>query len=361
MIRRKDYPALQQFTYLNTPAFGLLSEGQMEWRQEHDLDFLVGGSSMKIPAMELLRETRELLASVYGTEARRVALLPNFSLGMNLILEGAPAHQKVLLLEGDYPSLNWPFEDRDIAHTLLPLGPDVEDRIAGALEKGGYTVLALSLVQWVDGLMIDPGFLKEIKSTYPELVIIVDATQYLGAFGLDFDRSGIDILGASGYKWMLGGTGTGFFFFSETLLARWSWPSTGFNAAGVDLARRGEITLPRRLNPGHLDTLCFGSLKYSLELLDGGGQATVEAYNRKLLAKVGEALMERGLWQRDYYDRKTHGTIFNIPGDDSLFQRMQGEGILLSQRGEGLRIGFHAYNDENDLEHFLEVLRKSGI
>lgn len=358
MISRNEYPALRQYTYLNTPAFGLLSEGLMEWRQEHDLDYLVGGSSMKIPAMKLLKETRELLAEIYGTEVSRVALVPNFSLGLNLVLQGVPEGQRVLLLEEDYPSLNWPFEDHGIPSDTIPSGPGVESAIEQALDKGKYTILALSLVQWLDGLMISPDFLLQLKANYPELLIVADATQYLGAFGLDFDRSGIDLLGASGYKWLLGGTGTGFFFLSEHLMSTWNWPSTGFNAAKVDLDKRDAITLTDRLMPGHLDTLCFGSLKYSLDSFRDGKQAQIENYNRELLGKVGSALLELGLWQREYGERTQHGTIFNIPGGEREFRSLQEAGILCSMRGDGIRFGFHAYNNEDDLDHLVQTLRK---
>lgn len=359
MIRRKDYPALRQYTYLNTPAFGLLSEKQMEWRQEHDLDYMLGGSTMKIPAMKLLRTTRELLAEVYHADVSRISLVPNFSLGLNLILEGAPEQLHVLLVEGDYPSLNWPFEDRGFHCSRIPLSTDLETRIEEALDTEAIDVLALSLVQWVDGLRIRPGFLAELKERYPNLMIIADGTQYLGAFSLNFEESGIDVLGGSGYKWLLGGTGTGFFFFSKEVLERWNWPSTGFNAAGVSHEGRGDMDLPHRLMPGHLDTLCFGTLAENLELLRGGGQERVEHYNRELCAKVSSALLGLGLWDEEYARRDVHGTIFNIPGDEKLFQRLMSEGIIGSLRGEGIRLGFHAYNNEDDLEHLLQVLRSS--
>lgn len=36
---RKGFPVLEQYTYLNTAASGLLPEKVWEYRQEHDLDF----------------------------------------------------------------------------------------------------------------------------------------------------------------------------------------------------------------------------------------------------------------------------------------------------------------------------------
>ncbi len=38
---RKKFPVLKQCIYANTPATGLLYEDLLEWRQEHDLDYLI--------------------------------------------------------------------------------------------------------------------------------------------------------------------------------------------------------------------------------------------------------------------------------------------------------------------------------
>ena len=43
---RKKFPVLNQCIYANTASAGLLSEDLMEWRQGHDLDFLIGGSEL---------------------------------------------------------------------------------------------------------------------------------------------------------------------------------------------------------------------------------------------------------------------------------------------------------------------------
>ena len=49
---RKLFPVLSQNIYTDTATAGLLSEDLMEWRQEHDIDYLIGGSKMKIKAMQ---------------------------------------------------------------------------------------------------------------------------------------------------------------------------------------------------------------------------------------------------------------------------------------------------------------------
>ena len=354
---RKHFPVLTQSTYLNTPAWGLMHEDLLDWRQEQDLDYLVEGSDAKIRSLALLDQTRERIGASFHCTPDRVALVPNFSIGLNLLLEGLPRSSKVVLLEGDYPSVNWPFESRGYPIRTVPLGASVEEELRSVIGEWGADVLALSLVQWVSGLLIAPAFLKSLKQEFPNLLVVADGTQYLGAFGLDFDAGGIDILGASGYKWMLGGNGNGFVMHSPYAETRIDLRASGFNATGGNLSASGPIPFARRLEPGHLDTVSFGSLHLSLGLLQELGLEHVETYNRRLLAAVHSALSGLGLLDPVVEGRPEHGTIFNIPDPGGLYKHLRKNDLVCSQRGGGIRVGFHCYNTENDLDRLVELIR----
>ena len=357
---RTHFPGLSQYTYLNTAAWGLMHDGLLEWRQEHDLDFLIGGSVMKMEALGLLEQTREHLGRFFNCPSTRISLTPNFSLGLNLLLEGLEPNSRVLLLEGDYPSLNWPFETRDFSVRMLSPVVDPEAEISAFLAETPADVLVLSLVQWVDGTLIRPAFLKGLKATYPDLLIIADATQYAGAFLLDFADSGIDVLGASGYKWLLGGNGNGFFLFSPEAETRFKVRATGFNSVAPDLGKKNEIPFNRQLEPGHLDTLNFGSLDFSLGLLESLGMEEVDHYNRQLSQKVREALGSLSLLDEAIVQREAHSTIFNIPDPGGRHGYLAQQGIVGSPRGNGVRLSFHCYNSENDLDRLIEVLKSES-
>ena len=43
---RKQFPLLSQSIYANTAASGLMYDDLLAWRQEHDLDYLIGGLSL---------------------------------------------------------------------------------------------------------------------------------------------------------------------------------------------------------------------------------------------------------------------------------------------------------------------------
>jgi selenocysteine lyase/cysteine desulfurase len=65
-------------------------------------------------------------------------------------------------------------------------------------------------------------------------------------------------------------------------------------------------------------------------------------------------LSNLGLIDEIVLARKQHSSIFNIPGDDLVFQRLTRNGILAAQRGGGIRISFSYYNDSKDLDNLID-------
>lgn len=355
---RKHFPVLSHSIYANTASAGLLNDDLMEWRQEHDLDYLIGGSTMKTKAMrDGIPEVRKTVANFFGAKTENTALLPNFSLGLNMLLEGLGREHNILLLRNDYPSVNWPFECRDFNIFYAAQDANLESNMLEKIKSEEISVLALSLVQWVNGIKIDMDFLKSLKKDFPELIIIADGTQFCGTTDFNFEDSGIDVLGTSGYKWLLGGYGNGFFLFKDGLENNFSLKTIGFNAANINLNGRDDIRFAKHLEPGHLDTLNFGSLKFSLEYLQSLGKSTVGNQLKKLSSKAKREFTELGLLEDAVTARKSHSTIFNIKGGDEMFQKLSDNNVVCSQRGDGIRLSFHFYNTEKDINTIVQLLK----
>jgi len=357
-INRKSYPVLSHSIYANTATYGLLGDGILEWRQNHDLDYLVGGSSMKIESLSVISETRQMVGKFFKCSKDLVALVPNFSIGLNMLLEGMDDKEQILLLENDYPSVNWPFESRGFQISYAKIDEQLEQNILEKVRANSITVLALSLVQWINGIRVNLDFLKSLKKEFPQLLIIADGTQFCGAFEFDFENSGIDVLGASGYKWLLAGTGNGFMLFKDLAKSRFTLKTTGFNAANADLNRQKPIAFNKHFEPGHLDSLSFGSLKCALEILKGIGMKEIMDHNQMLSNKAMSGFNELGLLNKNVAQRKEHSTIFNIKGDDALFNHLKGENVVCSRRGEGIRLSFHFYNTLKEIDFILQIVRK---
>ncbi|WP_291960576.1 aminotransferase class V-fold PLP-dependent enzyme [Maribacter sp.] len=354
---RKEFPVLRKGIYANTAVYGLLYDSLLDWRQEHDLDFLIDGSDMRERSLKVISETRSAIGKFFNCKRDNVALVTNFSSSLNILLEGLDANKKVLLVNDDYPSLNWSFENRGFDVSYVSMAVDLEERINEAVVGGNIDVLALSLVQWMDGFAIDLEFLKKLKKENPDLIIIVDGTQFCGSANFDFENSGIDVLGASAYKWLLAGYGNGFMLFSDQVKNCFSINNIGFNAADGDYDKKNNIRFAKKFEPGHLSSLIFGSLKYSIDFFERIGMDKITAHNHKLSKKAKTEFEKMGLLSERIVQRKEHSTIFNIKADKATFQKLKDNDVFCAQRGEGVRLSFHFYNTEAEIDAIVNILK----
>ncbi len=228
---RKHFPALSSCTYLNTASNGVIPKPVVEWRRQHDMDLMNHASVFRDQHKKHIEQIRTTVADFFNASEKETALVPNFSFGMNTVLEGLPKGQKILLLKNDYPSILWPVETRDFNVCYAEIDEHLEQNIAAAVEKHKPDVFMFSIVQWLNGVKIDLEFLKQLKSNYPNLLLIADGTQYLGTEVFDFKENAIDVLGASAYKWLTAGYGNGFIIVKEAARGRIFPKTLGFNSA----------------------------------------------------------------------------------------------------------------------------------
>jgi len=353
---KEQFPVTGQYTYLNTASCGLLSKSLVEWREEHDENLLHGGSMFRDLHKAHIREIRRSVGQFFFTSEENVALVPNFSFGMNTVLDGLVKRQKVLLLKGDYPSVNWPVQNRDFEIYYAEIDEHLEQNIEAAVEKYRPDIFAFSVVQYISGISIDLDFLNQLKKEYPDLLLIADATQFFGTTNFNFEENAIDVMGASSYKWMLAGYGNGFFLIKQEAQQKISPITIGLNSADATFDKTKEIEFVGRLEPGHQDTLNYGSLGESIRFLQELGKDTIEEHISSINENAKREFTKLGLLDSVVLNRASHSCIYNIKGGGALFQKLKENNIIGSLRAKGIRLSFHFYNSEKDLEKLLALL-----
>ena len=351
-----DFPILNQYVYANTAAAGILSEKLMEWRQEKDLDYLIGGSMFYATYPSFLENIRKTVAGFFKAEKENTVLVPNFSFGFNTLINGLEANQKVLLIEGDYPSVNWPIKANGYSFSTVELDENLEKNIEKAFETNTPTLFAFSIVQYISGIKIDLNFIDKLKNKYPEVLFVADGTQYCGTENFNFSTSGIDILGASGYKWLLAGYGNGFFIFKDEVKKKIFEKSFEFDSHEEDFLKN-KNHLTNHFEPGHHDMLNFGSLKFSIEYLTKIGIDKIESHLTELSVYAKQKFTDLGLLDDSTIKRKQHSTIFSLKANKSVLDLLKSKDIICSIRGGGLRISFHFYNSKKDVDKITSVLK----
>lgn len=354
---RKHFPALSSCTYLNTASNGVVPKPVIEWRRQHDLDLMNHASVFRDKHKIHIEQIRKTLADFFNASVLETALVPNFSFGINMVLEGLPEGQKVLLLKNDYPSVNWPVETRDFNVCYAEIDENLERNIDEAVVKNKPEIFMFSMVQWLSGIKIDFDFLKKLKNRYPDLLIIADGTQYLGTEDFSFTDSGIDVMAASTYKWLTAGYGNGFLMIKEAARKRIFPKTIGFNSAERFESEATDTAYMKHFEPGHQDTLNYGSLEQSILFVQSIGKERLYKRISTLSTNAKSRFAEMGLLKNDTLLRENHSSIFNLKGDREIFGKLKENKIIASLRGDGIRVSFHYYNTEDDLEKLIEVLK----
>lgn len=350
-----SFPILTAYTYLNTANSGILSTNLAEWRTKHDQDFIAGGSIFRMENLPVITEVRNNMAKLFGSKSENTYLVQNFSVGFNTLLSGLDKKHRFLLLEEEYPSVSYPVISMGFEYHSIAIDEKLEENIIIAIEKFKPTVLAFSVVQYICGLRMDDEFIQKLKATYPDLLLIGDGTQFLGTTNFNFEKSGLDALIGSGYKWLLAGYGNGYAFLSDRMKDA-VYNKNKMAELPTAPFLKGKDHLSMCFEPGHLDTLNFGTLNESLNYLGSFGFDWIEKTTQTLSNQARLELNSRGLIPDWMLDRKYQSTIMSMPLDQKTVDKLVAAKILCSPRGKGTRISFHFYNTEEDLNQLLHVL-----
>ncbi len=190
------------------------------------------------------------------------------------------------------------------------------------------------------------------------MLIVADGTQFCGTANFNFQDSGLDVLLGSGYKWMLSGYGNGFMLIKDHVNEH-LYQDRINHALPQEPFLKHKKLLTLCFEPGHLDTLAFGTLKQSILHLEQLGMDIIEKRLHTLSELAKKAFTERGLLTSEVAQRTIHSTIFNLKSDEALIKRMRDAHVLFSPRGAGLRISFHFYNTEQDLGKLLQIIDRA--
>jgi selenocysteine lyase/cysteine desulfurase len=291
---------------------------------------------------EPIRASRAAYASLIGVDERRVTLGSSVSSLIGLVASSIPDGSRVATLHGEFTSVTFPFAaqaSRGVTVTELPLG-----RLADA--AGDFDVVAASLVQSADGAMLDVEGLRQ-AAVDSGTITVIDTTQALGWKNIELPWT--DVAVSASYKWLLGPRGVAWMSLSERILDALV-PHAANPYAGEDLWS-SLYGLPLRLADGarRFDSspVWFSVLGAGLSLpwVASLDRHAVEAHTLGLANRLRTELSLP----------PTDSAIVSIPTAQAV-DALQRAGIRASVRAGAVRVGFHLYNSDTDLDRLLEAL-----
>lgn len=351
------YRIMPQHIYLNTASCGLLSQESINSTYELYKGMQANASAAAEPLRDQgLQRIREMAATFMDAPINNVVFIPNFSYAFNAVVQSLRGDEKILLYNNDYPSLVEPFKVNkfDITGIDSKDGFSIDaDELKRILLENKIDILAISHVQWMTGFKIDLDDIGAFCKKH-NIIFIVDVTQSLGAIPIYINKLHVDVLIGSNYKWMNAGFGTGIMYISDAFISKYPPVISGSNAYNMAYGTYDPSPSPKCYEPGHLNMHGLLVLEEALKYkLDKGIEAIADHNQRltqMLLDNIDPALV---LGDATAANRSSIVILKDMGG---LYDRLTEAGFVCIKRSTGIRIGFHFYNTEEEVQKLISCL-----
>ena len=368
---RSLFPAAQKYTYLNSAAVSPIPVTAVEAVHSQLLDVSQNGSNNFNEWVATKNRARELAAGMLGVKGEQIAFMRNTSDGFASVASGLPwkSGDNIVSFEGEFPSNFYPWRRiRDKFGVELRLCPEREGRIdleefTGLIDSNTKLV-AISAVQYASGFKADLERIGRAARSVDAL-FAVDIIQGFGAMGFDLPAQFVDIASGASHKWLCAPEGCGIFFLSELARERVEPTHVGWISVETpwDFEDTEQPFKPTALawESGTGSAALFYGLEQSLKLLNETGLGKIDKYLEELSDYLCELLGGKNydiISSRIAGEKSAIVCIKHRGGKhcSEIAAHLQNENIIVSPRGDRLRIAPHFYNNWEDIDRLVKIL-----
>ncbi|MBI4971849.1 MAG: aminotransferase class V-fold PLP-dependent enzyme [Candidatus Omnitrophica bacterium] len=363
-IRKIDFPITQKFTYLDHAAGGVVSRPAFQAANEFWKQALREGDFRWIEWLERKEVARRQIAAFINAEPEEIAFVPNTSEGMNLIAELFDSKAEVIASDMEFPASTIPFLYRKFPVRFLKArgNKTLPEDFRKALRPKTKIIIS-SYVQYASGFRQNIRELSRVAKRHGA-VLVVNASQALGAFPIDVKALGIDCLAANSYKWMLAGYGGGIVFVRKGLLRKRKPRFAGWRSVNepdcYDNRRIDVKSEASRYEYGGPAFPNFFALGTACDYLTSIGKEAIAKRILSLTDYLVDELRAHSIPVLSPLEPEFRSgiVIAKVQNPAETSKKLFRHKIFAIPRGEGLRIAPHFYNNESDVDRLIRFLRK---
>jgi selenocysteine lyase/cysteine desulfurase len=370
---RKDFPALKEWTYLDTSFVGVyprqVRSGYDEFLDQW-MNFTPSGTKTILSEwMEKSNKVRKILAKFIGADHSEIAYTTCTGSGLNIVINGIdwkksnnvvfpenehnPLFTTILQQEGVEPrAIN-------VKNGKIKLS-DLEEMV-----DDNTKLIQVSQVSYINGFRID---LKKVADIAHEhgAKILVDSTQAIGALLTDVKKEKIDFLSAAPYKFLMGPAGLAFMYVSSEHLKdidpdRVGWKNQIWEGDRAEV-ESGKKEVAEKFEYGTIHFQGVYGLERSLEYLNKIGMPNIEKRILNLSEYLWKSLESIG--KKMYTPRNTKSPIVSFYQKNAtrIASELMEQKIKVTGReahGGHIRVSPHFYNSKEDIDNLIKNLKKS--
>ncbi len=368
---RAEFPVTDDWAYLNHAAIGPFSRRTTAavdavvhgFSSPEEMDSEARGASIDI--------ARENVAALVKGRADLVAFVGSLADAISLATQGIDwkPGDNVLIPRDEFPSNVYPvlnLERRGVEVRYVEKDDDgftSVDKIAQAIDDR-TRALVISHVEFMTGFRNDLNAIGALCRER-DVISIVDGTQSIGPLDIDILESGIDVIAAHCYKWLMAAFGLGVMHFSERAIER-IHPTysgrlsvkSGFEELEYALDWRDGAL---RYQTGGLNWITMAAFNASADLVRSIGAREIEQHTLKLTDRLLTEVAEMGYRVTSNLDPAHRSQICSFTSGDrdrdaQLVETMKQHKVAVSLRGRGVRVSPYFYNSDEDIDRLLELL-----
>jgi selenocysteine lyase/cysteine desulfurase len=364
---RSRFPVFKNKLYLNSCSQGALSDVVEGGLREYIASWHEHGSPWEI-WVERYEAARTRFAGFIGATADEVAVVPYASAGINSVASALEYGQrrKVVLGEFEFPTMGhiWLAQQERGAEVVFVRASG--DRIP----TEGYerAIDHNTLIVPITGICFMNGF----RSTVKEIVqlahangalAMLDDYQDCGTRPVNVRAANLDFYVTGTLKYLLGPPGLAFLYVRKELIESLRPTITGWfaqaNPFAFDVKHLDLAPSARRFEAGSPPVPNIYAAMRGIELLQEIGLDNVAAHIAGLVRALLAGAQRLGLRAKTPQDSVGPLCVLQCKDALALVQKLAGDGIVCSSRRDGLRLSFHVYNTQSDVDRVLEVLERN--
>jgi cysteine desulfurase / selenocysteine lyase len=368
--RRREFPVCEKKVFLAHAGVSPLPRRVTEAMRRY-LDAAGRDDQEDVLPDQLVRETRELAASLIGATAEEIAFVGSTSMGLAMVATGLAWQDgdNLVCYRDDYPANVYPWMDlerRDVQIrfvepkqygnvTVEDLEPIVDDRTR---------LVTLASTHFVAGWQLDVDRIGQFLKKQGVLFCL-DGIQSFGA--LHTTVRYVDFAAADAHKWLLGPLGVAILYVRKEHFERLHPPLVGWrNAICPDYVAQEKLTFwpdARRYEPGSLNLVGLVGLRAALEMISEIGIDVIERRVLELAKQVVAKAQQRGFEVLGpTLDNGSMSGIVSLLSKHHDLERLHAKLVQanviasLRRRRDGvrcLRVSAHFYNQEEEIERLI--------
>ena len=378
------FPLAEKLIYLDNAAQGALPESTIKVMEEYigdrcawirgDVDWREGNDKWAKKA----EGSKELFAKIIGAKDEEIAFIPNTTTGVNTVVNMLPpkAGGNVVSTGIAYPmgaTVSLKQRERGLeARFTKGLNGEIHlEEFEKSIDDGTLAVI-VEQAGWHNGYLHDLKAISEVAHEHGAF-LVVDGVQSAGAYAHDVHRDGVDFLAVSTYKWLLGGPYSqtvGFLYVNERLVDSFQPVYVG-NQTIEDVQLQTnmydrfdlyDFKYKKGINRFQIypkSEFSYVAVENSMRVLLKQGIKNIDRKIRSLCTTLVEGLQEMGIeLQTPSDERKRLYVNAKIKNNREMEKELYKHGVSVSARVGGLRISPHFYAKDENIEKFLEILKK---